>query len=144
MTDMMWGQQKKSQLKSMMLELLYGIWSQTRDIFLNRAQPKDEEEFRIKWIKLSVTKQKEFLLRGWRNVWLPGGELDCWTPAANVIDSFQWKNNFEPHSFHKMSADWGLVKVNRAFVIRCQVKVINTKISIILARISYPSFLIFM
>ena len=31
----------------------------------------------------------------------------------------------------------GVVKVNRAFVIRCQVKVINTKISIILPRISY-------
>ena len=37
----------------------------------------------------------------------------------------------------------GVVKVNRAFVIRCQVKVINTKISIILPRISYSIILDF-
>ena len=35
----------------MMLELLYGIWSESRDIFLAAPKLKDEEEFVLSGLK---------------------------------------------------------------------------------------------
>ena len=44
----------------MMLELLYGIWSESRDIFLAAPKLKDEEEFVLSGLKFLLQYRKIF------------------------------------------------------------------------------------